>query len=93
VAVFDAGPVVTEAELAPELVRVAMLIVVFLGKAVPVPAEVPGAIGTVVEAVPLAETVLLMYELALPLALARAEEDDAEATADGFAPCTTNGPK
>jgi len=62
----DGLPAVDEAE--PEAVRVAMLMVVFLGSAVPLPAlavptvpgaAVPGAIGTVVDAVPLAETVVL----------------------------------
>jgi hypothetical protein len=58
-AVFEEPAEVAEAEVVLGLVRVAELIVVFLGKAVPVPALVPGATGTVVEAVPLAEMVLL----------------------------------
>ena len=45
-----------------DAVRVAMLMVVFLGRGVPVAAlTLPSGIGMVVDAVPLAEMVLLMY--------------------------------
>jgi len=92
----DGLPAVEEA--VPEAVRVAMLMVVFLGSAVPVPAlavptvpgaAVPGAIGTVVDAVPLADTVVLMYELGLAVA----DAEEAELTAEATAPCTWKGPK
>jgi len=95
-AVFvDGLPAVDEAE--PEAVRVAMLMVWLRGRAVPVPAlavptavpMVPGAIGTVVEAVPLAETVLLMYMLGLAVA----DDEEAELTAEATAPWTWKGPK
>ena len=64
-------------------VKVAMLMVVFLDIGTPVAAlTVPGATGTVVDAVPLAETVLLMYALGIAADIAVAS-----------APCTWNGPK
>ena len=67
------------------VVRVAMLIVVFRDIGIPVAAlTVAGAIGMVVEAVPLAETVLLMYALGIA-----ADIDMAIASA----PCTWNGLK
>lgn len=85
--------VLVEEETAPVPVKVAMLMVVFLGRALPVPALivpiVPGATGTVVEAVPFAEMVLLVYALAEW----EAEEAEADFTAEAFAPCTVKGPK
>ena len=64
-ALFELGPAAV-ADAEDEPVRVAMLMVVFRSMAVPVPAldaavpMVPGTrTGTVVDAVPLAETVML----------------------------------
>ena len=59
-------------------VRVAMLMVAFLDIGTPVP-MLAGTIGTVVDAVPLVETVLLAYVLGV--------------AADASAPSTTKGPK
>jgi len=90
----DGLPAVEVAD--PEEVRVAMLMVVFLNIAVPVPALAPlavptvaGTIGTVVDAVPFAESVLLMYELGPAVA----DDEEAELTAEATAPCTSKGPK
>lgn len=84
---LDGLPAVEEAVLEP--VKVAMLMVVFLDMAVPVPAlivptvpTVLGATGMVVDAVPFAESVLLTYALGLAVA----EDTEAELTADAVAP-------
>ena len=109
-ALFDAGLPVAEDEEEP--VRAAVLTVVFAAKTVPFPPTrvptmpavpavpaVPGMIPTVVDAVPLAESVTLEdadtdaigATVAVPLALEL--EADAEAEADALAPWTSKGPK
>lgn len=91
----DGLPAVEEAEF--DAVRVAMDIVVFLAIAVPVaalaavpllPTIVAGAIGTVLDAVPLAESVLLTYGFGPAVA----DDEEAELTADAVAPWMANGP-
>ena len=92
----DGLPAVEEAEF--EAVKVAMDMVVFLAIAVPVAALaavallltiVTGAIGTVLDAVPFAESVLLMYGVGLAVA----DDEEAELTADEVAPWILKGPK